>query len=283
MKLRAADRAAITSALPHGAALVEFVHLNIFDFTAVPAQSDATWKPAHYVAFVLLIGKPDEVQMIDLGGAKSIDHMMSEYRMSIIGELEGGHEQDVNAESLDLFQVSVRNDRDTLYSAIATVTRHLGARPMADRPTERTRLGTALRKAVFDPLLPAIAGHTQLLLSPDGDLAQLPFEVLPVEGKHYLIDDYQISYLSVGRDVLRFKAAATGQPTDPQVVADPDFDLTSGDRSAFIAGMSFPRLAGAHQEGEAIGTLLDQEPSIATHSPHRQPRLLLSQRVPRPG
>jgi hypothetical protein len=40
-----------------------------------------------------------------------------------------------------------------------------------------------------------------------------------------LIDDYQISYLSCGRDVLRFGAAATGQPGEALIVADPDFDL----------------------------------------------------------
>jgi hypothetical protein len=40
-----------------------------------------------------------------------------------------------------------------------------------------------------------------------------------------LIDDYQISYLGVGRDVLRFGAASSGQPTAALVAADPDFDL----------------------------------------------------------
>ena len=34
-----------------------------------------------------------------------------------------------------------------------------------------------------------------------------------------------ISYLSCGRDVLRFGAVASGQPGAPLVVADPDFDL----------------------------------------------------------
>jgi len=40
-----------------------------------------------------------------------------------------------------------------------------------------------------------------------------------------LIGDYQISYLGVGRDVLRFGAASSGQPTAALVAADPDFDL----------------------------------------------------------
>jgi hypothetical protein len=59
-------------------------------------------------------------------------------------------------------------------------------------------------------------------------LTQLPFEVLPIADGRRLIDDYQISYLSCGRDVLRFGVAATGLHGQPLVVADPDFDLDIG-------------------------------------------------------
>ena len=38
--------------------------------------------------------------------------------------------------------------------------------------------GTDLRLAVFDPLAPALQGHTRLFLVPDGDLTRLPFEIL---------------------------------------------------------------------------------------------------------
>jgi hypothetical protein len=60
-----------------------------------------------------------------------------------------------------------------------------------------------LRAAIFDPLLPAIGNRKQLLLAPDGDLTRLPFEALPTDDGRRLIDDYQISYLGVGRDALR--------------------------------------------------------------------------------
>src|SRR5262249_48091329 len=56
-------------------------------------------------------------------------------------------------------------------------------------------------------------------------LTRLPFEVLPTDDGRRLIDDYQIGYLTCGRDVLRFGSEATGQPGEPLVVADPDFDL----------------------------------------------------------
>jgi hypothetical protein len=45
-----------------------------------------------------------------------------------------------------------------------------------------------------------------LVIAPDGDLLRLPFEVLPIGAGWQLIDDeaWQVSYLSAGRDVLRF-------------------------------------------------------------------------------
>jgi CHAT domain-containing protein len=185
--------------------------------------------------------------------------MIAEYRKLITGEMEGIGKRDAEAESFDLRQVSLRSDRDSLRTAITTATRHLIPVSISDSRVERIKLGTALRKALFDPLIPALTGRSRLFLAPDGDLARLPLEVLPVEDGRYLIDDYQISYLSVGRDILRFREAATGQPTDPLVVVDPDFDLTSSEGPSSISGSPFPRLTGALKEGEAIGTLLDQE------------------------
>ena len=64
-------------------------------------------------------------------------------------------------------------------------------------------------------MAPALGSRARLLIAPDGDLTRLPFEVLPTADGRCLIDDYQISYLSCGRDVLRFGSATTGQPGGP--------------------------------------------------------------------
>jgi hypothetical protein len=166
-KLRAADRQAVASALHLNAALVEFVHFDIFDFKAVPARGESRWKPAHYLAFVLLAEKPDSVQTIDLGEAEPIERMIAGFRASItVG--------DRNLRPVEVFLPANIND------------------------------GSKLRRMLFDSLLPALGGCTQLFLAPDGDLTRLPFEALPVGAGRRLIDDYQLSYLGVGRDVLRF-------------------------------------------------------------------------------
>ncbi len=193
--LRAADRRAVALALPEGVSLVEFVRFDVFDFKAVPARGERHWQPARYLAFVLPAGKPDSVQMLDLGEAEPIDRLIADFREGITGEAQAGTD------------------------------RNLVKRRTEPVLTTREDPGSRLRAAVFDKLIPALAGHQRLLLAPDGDLTRLPFEVLPSEDGHLLIDTYQISYLGCGRDVLRFGAASSGQPAEPLVVSDPDFDL----------------------------------------------------------
>ncbi len=194
-KLHAADRRAVALSVDEGVALVEFVRFPVVDFQAVPARGEKPWKPARYVAFVLPGGVPDEVQLIDLGEAKPIDRLIADFRAGIIDE----------AEMKDGRDIAKRREEAT---------------PPAEGDT-----GLALRSALFDKLVTALGRRTRLLIAPDGDLARLPFEVLPTADGRRLIDDYQIGYLSCGRDVLRFGAVASGQTGGPLVIADPDFDL----------------------------------------------------------
>src|SRR5581483_3925664 len=133
-------------------------------------------------------------------------------------------------------------------------------------------VGELLRAAVFDKLLPALDGRKRLLLSPDGSLTRLPFAVLPLPDRRLLMDEYHISYMNVGRDVLRFVAASSGQPGEPLLVTDPDFDLyanpagappePAGRRSRDLShgGFHFGRLLGTKAEGECLAPLLGVQP-----------------------
>jgi tetratricopeptide (TPR) repeat protein len=202
-RLRAADRRAVAAGLPDHSALVEFVRFHPFGFGAVGGGHRAAWGPARYLAFTLCAGRPDDVGLFDLGEAEPIDRLTAEFRAGILAA------------------AGERPRRDLIRSRPAAA----GQDP-----------GPSLCAAVFDPLARALGGRTRLLLAPDGDLARLAFEVLPGDDGRLLIEDYQISYLSCGRDVLRFGAGATGRPGEPLVVADPDFDLeamdTTGTRPA---------------------------------------------------
>jgi tetratricopeptide (TPR) repeat protein/CHAT domain-containing protein len=242
-KLRSVDRQVVAMAMPAEAALVEFVRFQIFDYKAVLSRGDSRWKPARYYGFVMPAGEPELVEMIDLGEAEPIDRMIATFREIITGEAEASE-------------------------------RGLGAAPRSAGRVASADAGTQLREAVFTPLLKAIGNRKRLMISPDGDLTRLPFEVLPVDGGRRLIDDYKISYLGAGRDVVRFELKTNRQPTRSLVAADPDFNLgarvMSAETSASTRGRrshdfkrdsttTFDRLPGTRLEGEHIAEMIDAE------------------------
>lgn len=262
LKLQAADWQTVAKALPPMAALVEFVHFDVFDFFdfhAVPARGERRWKAAHYAAFVLVADEPASVQMIHLGEADPIDQLITTFRTAITGETEANTQE----------------------------------RKELSRAARSQGEGIALRRAILDPLVAALGDRERLFLAPDGDLNRLPFEVLPTDDGRHLIDTYQISYLSTGRDVLRFRATSGGRVASSLIVADPDFDLSATDEPTIAeatqargrrsrdlkrGSLHFDRLSGTRKEGEHIARMLGVQPLLegkalegrlkACHSPY---------------
>lgn len=238
-RLGTPNRRAVADALPAGTVLVEFVRFYVYDFTA---RADpelpgwGLWRSQRYAAFVLRAGEPDGVSMVDLGDAGRIEDAVREYRAAMTGE--AGSEE--------------------------------GPPPASEREA-----GEALCRAVFDPLMRAIGDRTRLFLAPDGDLTQIPFEVLPTDRGGRLIDGHRISYLSTGRDLLRIGEPSGATPTAPLVLADPDFDLggsassapgddqdARGRRSADLdrAALHFDRLPETELEGRDVAGLFGRDP-----------------------
>lgn len=85
--------------------------------------------------------------------------------------------------------------------------------------------GAALRRAIFDPIAGRIGKRTRLVLAPDGALCRLPFEVLPLDDGRRLIDAYLVSYLGVGRDVVRLAFRSQETPSVAVVAADANYDF----------------------------------------------------------
>ena len=235
-KITEANRAKVAGALPEGTVLVEFVRFNPFDFKAIPAKGQSIWKPARYLAFVLLPGQPDSIEMIDLGEADLIDDMISDFRGAITGRAE-------------------KPTRDAARGVQGSV----------------TDVGLKLREALFDPLKKVLGDRKRLIIAPDGDIYRLPFDVLPVDKERYIIEDYHISYVGSGRDILRFGAGSAPGGAAPIVIADPDYDLQAGAKSVQTgAGAEqqrqsrdmvryashFMRLPGTRVEGEHIAAML---------------------------
>ncbi|MBR8829443.1 MAG: CHAT domain-containing protein [Gomphosphaeria aponina SAG 52.96 = DSM 107014] len=132
-----------------------------------------------------------------------------------------------------------------------------------------------LYNRVFLPLKPYLRG--QLFIAPDGELNTLSFELLPTETGNYLMEEYQISYLSVGRDLLRLQLEITAEVTEPLIIANPDYNLgmetsqtpcASGEsEEGFYAAIAryygvFSPLVGTEIEGEEVAAFLGVKPSI---------------------
>lgn len=138
-------------------------------------------------------------------------------------------------------------------------------------------IGAKLYEIILEPLL-SIFQEKNIILSTDGELVKLPFEILPLKNDEYLIDRYIVSYVNTARDLLRSKYTNKSDVNKPIVVADPDFDYGINDknynqaskenhdkdasRGISKAGLRFPRLPYTRLEGIKLAMLLGIEPIL---------------------
>nr|WP_159791043.1 CHAT domain-containing protein [Sodalinema gerasimenkoae] len=107
-------------------------------------------------------------------------------------------------------------------------------------------------------------------MSPDGQLNLIPFAALVDEENRYLVESYQLTHLTTGRDLLRLQnPRPSRQP--PVLFANPNYDdadtsavmqvaqATRGEsqRSMEIEDLQFGELPGTQREVDAIAPLLD--------------------------
>jgi len=246
----------IAATMPSDAALIEFVRMRAFDFEAA-TFAGSPWRAGRYVAFVLTPGPP-EVSLVDLGGADEIDKLVNAFRAAITGPIS----HSVDRASDDHPTPSADSDL-VLRSALLNVSRGFPADGVSDYdPTA----GTALRRAVLDPLVPHLDGRARLIVAPDSTLALFPFEALTLDDGRFAIDEFAFTYAAVGRDILRrADDQALRNPskaTPPVVIADPDFDLAEQPLLAGEKGAPFRPLPGAREEGLMTAAQLGVDPLL---------------------
>ncbi len=140
-------------------------------------------------------------------------------------------------------------------------------------PTAIRRAGARLAAQAIAPIAPALTGVRHLLLSPDGQLNLIPFEALPGRRGQYLLEQFAITYLTSGRDLLALQENREASPHPPVVFAAPEYG--SGDQLS-LAGIPLPPLRpldGTAAEAQTIQRLFP-EAVVQTHATATGDRLL---------
>ncbi|MDB4946410.1 MAG: tetratricopeptide repeat protein [Labilithrix sp.] len=112
----------------------------------------------------------------------------------------------------------------------------------------------------------------RLVVSPDEDLNLVPFAALVDDRGRFLVQDYEIAYVTSGRDLLRIAAAPAQRSSNrtPVVIGNPAFDGEGSGTGPAGGGTStsmkstrgaldnarFPPLPGTAVETKAIGEIL---------------------------
>lgn len=226
------ELAAIQTTIPKDAALVEIVRYK--PFNAKAKQAEQWWGKPRYAAAVLR--SSGEPKWVDLGDAATIDNSIASLR-----------------------KVLAKNPNKGVNVAPTVV----------NKPTQSLeQLSRILDEQVMAPIRPLLGSARHLLLSPDGQLTLIPFEALKDEQNKYLIQRYAFSYLTSGRDLLRFQLPANSR-SNPVVFANIDYDQqeiatasavrgSENRRSADLASLQFPSLDNTLEEANKIkGIFLD--------------------------
>ncbi|MBX7219976.1 MAG: CHAT domain-containing protein [Blastocatellia bacterium] len=135
--------------------------------------------------------------------------------------------------------------------------------------------GRKLDSLIFQPVRKLLGGTTRLLISPDGVLNLIPYDALVDEKGLYAVNHYEISYLTSGRDLLRFQLAKTEVGTT-LVVADPDYSQGPGPQIGGVSFAPLERLAGTAEEAASIGKMFPN-PTILTKGQATKQALLAAQ------
>ena len=128
----------------------------------------------------------------------------------------------------------------------------------------------ALYKSVMQPVRKLLGQAQRIFLSPDGALNLVPFAALVDEQGKYLVENYSLTYLTSGRDLLRMRTQDERRSAS-LIMADPLYDLAvegprrrgtqsspqdgGGRRSADFTLRTYKPLPGTMEEAAALGKL----------------------------
>ena len=124
-----------------------------------------------------------------------------------------------------------------------------------------------LAARILSPIREHLDNTEHLLIAPDSVLSLIPFETLMVGSNRYLVQDYQISYLTSGRDLVRLQNQIAISQQPPVLVADPFLSNTVLELDTIASSFPESQVWLGSQSNEAHLKQINQ-PSIlhiATH------------------
>lgn len=122
-------------------------------------------------------------------------------------------------------------------------------------------LARKLDELIMQPVRKLAGKGKKFLIAPDGKLNLVPFAVLVDENNKFLVENYPISYLTSGRDLLRLQLKIESKQ-NPVIIGDPDFGSPTTtntiEGSSIFRQVVFSRLAATEEEAKAIKELLPE-------------------------
>jgi CHAT domain-containing protein/Tfp pilus assembly protein PilF len=214
--------AEVRRALPRGGVLIDIVRFDVWNFRA--KGKERRWQPPRYVAWVIPAQAEQDVQVVDLGPAATIDKAIQATRRALRQAPE---------------QIRTRGEG--------------AAEQELRQPLQ------ALARLVLHPLLDHVGPAERWVISPDASLWLVPWAALPLPNGKYALEEHSIRYVVSGRDLVL--APVQGKAGRALVLADPDYDLrmrrgkeSGGLRSVPLRGglPQVKRLQGTADEARAI-------------------------------
>lgn len=225
-EFKSVELVAVQQKIPKNTALVEIVQYRPFD---VKAKNYGN--PRYAAAILRNSGYP---KWVDLADAATINKSVYKLRKALASK---------TSDNRSIFEIDVKIPQKSL-----------------------RQLARDLDEQVMAPIRPHLGNANHILLSPDGQLSLIPFEALQDEKGKYLIENYAFSYLTSGRDLLRFDSSAPNNSI-PVVFADINYDekqtiasATRGSknrRSTDLASLTFQPLAATLEEAQQIKSIFN--------------------------
>ena len=190
----------IQKMIPPDAQLVEYAVYRPFDSKA------RRFGTPRFVVY--LLNTNGEIHCADLGETHQIEAAVDEFRRVV---------RDTSSDSRSI---------------------RLGSLPKTSQADLKTA-GKTLEKLIFEPVRKLLGSTTRVLLSPDGVLNLIPFDAFVDDQGQYLVETFEFSYLTSGRDLLRLNTGIKSEQP-PLVIANPNYARGNGPQ---LLGYPFPPLA----------------------------------------